>query len=227
MTNSAKSILHPPRTRHQHRSVIPTNKAMMVRSGDKPSTCDMLFSEDFLHLADFLLDLPTYLFDLAFGFQIGIVRRSSNLLFNSTFHLVKLSSCFVLSASLHWLSPLTQDFHFDTWQITATASTCKVPLPLSVTSGLSGLATAEPALPSTIKSGPPASPPISQTPPPFSCLLPLRIGRPYGSVFVRNSVRWSWGLQRGEAADKMTMPLALFHDKHAVTGAATAGFVES
>jgi hypothetical protein len=27
-----------------------------------------LSSEDFLHLADFLLDLPTYLFDLAFGF---------------------------------------------------------------------------------------------------------------------------------------------------------------
>jgi hypothetical protein len=27
-----------------------------------------LFSEDSLHLADSLLDLPTYLFDLAFGF---------------------------------------------------------------------------------------------------------------------------------------------------------------
>src|SRR5579864_6585083 len=130
MTNSAKSILHPPRTRHQHRSVIPTNKAMMVRSGDKPSTCDMLFPEDFLHLADFLLDLPTYLFDLAFGFQIGIVRRSSNLLFHSTFQLVKLSSCFVLSAPLHGLSPLSQDFHLDTWRITVTAFTRKGPLPL-------------------------------------------------------------------------------------------------
>jgi len=27
-----------------------------------------LFSENSLHLADFLLDLPTYLFDLTFGF---------------------------------------------------------------------------------------------------------------------------------------------------------------
>ena len=71
----------------------------------EPST---LFFEDFLHLAYFLLDFPAYLFDLAFGFQVGIVRRSSNLLFNFTFQLVKLSFCFVLSALPHGLSPLTR-----------------------------------------------------------------------------------------------------------------------
>src|ERR1035437_4809186 len=48
-----------------------------------------LYPDDFLHLADFLLDLPANLLALAFGFQLGIVRRSSNLFFNFTFHLVK------------------------------------------------------------------------------------------------------------------------------------------
>ncbi len=33
-----------------------------------------LFSEDLLHLADFLLDLPTYLFDLTFGFYYSNKR---------------------------------------------------------------------------------------------------------------------------------------------------------
>src|SRR5579872_339750 len=69
-----------------------------------------LFSEDFLHLADFVLDLSTYVFDLAFGFQVGIVRSPSNLLFDFAFHLVKLSFCSILSALLHGLSPLSRGF---------------------------------------------------------------------------------------------------------------------
>jgi len=43
----------------------------------------MLCPENFLHLADFLLDFSAYLFALAFGCQVGIVRRLSNLLFNT------------------------------------------------------------------------------------------------------------------------------------------------
>jgi hypothetical protein len=48
----------------------------------------MLFPEDFLHLADFLSDLSTDLFCLAFGFQIRAVHRLPNLLFNFAFPLV-------------------------------------------------------------------------------------------------------------------------------------------
>jgi hypothetical protein len=44
----------------------------------------MLFSEDFLHLADFLSDFPADLFGLAFGLQIWTVRRLSDLLFDFT-----------------------------------------------------------------------------------------------------------------------------------------------
>ena len=47
-------------------------------------------------MADFLLDFPAYLFDLAFGFQVAIVRRSANLLFNFTFHLVNLARYLIL-----------------------------------------------------------------------------------------------------------------------------------
>jgi hypothetical protein len=55
-------------------------------------------TEDFLHLADFLADLSNHLFAPALGFQLWIVRRSPKLLFNFTYHLVKLSFGFVLSA---------------------------------------------------------------------------------------------------------------------------------
>ena len=71
----------------------------------EPELVVKLFSENFLNLADFLLDLPTDLFDLAFNFQIWIVRRSSNLLFSFTFHFVKCAFCLVLSALLHGFSP--------------------------------------------------------------------------------------------------------------------------
>lgn len=75
-----------------------------------------LRSEAFLHLADFLLDLPPDLFDLALGFYVGIVCCcSSNLLFDFTFHLVKRSFCFVLSALLHGLGAGTCQQERDTW----------------------------------------------------------------------------------------------------------------
>ena len=42
----------------------------MRRNGSDPSQLEpyLLFFENFLQLADFLLDLSTYPFDLAFGF---------------------------------------------------------------------------------------------------------------------------------------------------------------
>src|SRR5579864_8588632 len=61
----------------------------------------VLDPEDFLHLADFLLDLSTKLFALAFCFQVGIVYRSSNFCLHFTLHFVKLAFCFVLRALFH------------------------------------------------------------------------------------------------------------------------------
>jgi len=59
-----------------------------------------LFPEDFLHLADFLLDLPTYLSASAFAFQVGIVRQLAHLFFNRALHFVNLACDFILST---WL----------------------------------------------------------------------------------------------------------------------------
>src|SRR6185437_11363671 len=62
-------------------------------------------SDDLLHLADFLSNFPADLFALAFGLQVGIVRGSSNFLFNAAFHFVQPSIRFVLDALLHGLFP--------------------------------------------------------------------------------------------------------------------------
>lgn len=41
------------------------------------------------------------------------------------------------------------------------------------------------------------------------------VTRPFGSVFVRNSVRWSWEIRRGDGeAAGGTIPMALLHGKH-------------
>ena len=66
-----------------------------------PSEQSTLCPEDFLHLADFLLDFPAYLFVLAFGFQVGIIRHLSCLLLNLTLHFVNLARYLILSAWLH------------------------------------------------------------------------------------------------------------------------------
>src|SRR5487761_340303 len=68
-----------------------------------------LFSEDLLHLADFLLDFSAYLFILAVGFQVGIARQSSCLLLNLTLHFVNLARYLILSTWLH----LVASFHKD------------------------------------------------------------------------------------------------------------------
>ena len=56
-------------------------------------------------MADFLLDFPTYLFALAFGFQVGIVRQLSCLLLNLTLHFVNLARNLILGARLHPIAP--------------------------------------------------------------------------------------------------------------------------
>ena len=69
----------------------------------RPSRCmgKNLFPEDFLHLADFLLDLPVYLFASAFAFQVGIVRQLAHLFLNRALHFVNLACDFILSTWLH------------------------------------------------------------------------------------------------------------------------------
>ena len=64
----------------------------------------ILFSEDFLHLADFLLDLPAYLFTGAFVFQVGIVRQLAHLFLNRALHFVNLACDLILSTWLHLLA---------------------------------------------------------------------------------------------------------------------------
>jgi hypothetical protein len=60
-----------------------------------------LFPQNFLHLADFLLDLPAYLFASAFAFQVGIVRQLAHLFFNRALHFVNLAGDLILSTWLH------------------------------------------------------------------------------------------------------------------------------
>src|SRR6202023_3301482 len=61
--------------------------------------------DDFFQLADFLLYFPGNLLNEPFGFQVGVVRGSSNLFLNFAFPLVKLAFCFVLCALFHRSSP--------------------------------------------------------------------------------------------------------------------------
>ncbi len=76
----------------------------------RPSRClgNSLFPEDFLHLADFLLDLPLYLFASAFAFQVGIVRQLAHLFLNRALHFVNLGCDFILSTWLILLPLLTK-----------------------------------------------------------------------------------------------------------------------
>ena len=76
------SLLRPPYS---------TNSTPGVSCGQRPSSARFLLlrSEDFLHLPDFLLNFAADLFDLAFGYQAGIVRGSSNFLFSASFHFMQ------------------------------------------------------------------------------------------------------------------------------------------
>ena len=58
-----------------------TRHANLRRTPAGPS---LLFFEDFLDLADFLLDFPAHIFILAVGFQVGIIRQLFCLLLNPT-----------------------------------------------------------------------------------------------------------------------------------------------
>src|ERR1700674_2494039 len=59
------------------------------------------FFEDFFQLADFLLDLPGYLFANTFAFQVGIVRQLAHLFLNLALHFVNFARNLILDAWLH------------------------------------------------------------------------------------------------------------------------------
>ena len=52
----------------------------LIETVPHPEGLPRLCSEDFPHPADFLLHFPTYLFVVAFAFQVGSVRQLSGLL---------------------------------------------------------------------------------------------------------------------------------------------------
>jgi len=59
------------------------------------------FFEGFFHLADFLLDLPGYLFADIVAFQVGIIRQLAHLFLNLASHFVNLACDLILNAWLH------------------------------------------------------------------------------------------------------------------------------
>ena len=73
----------------------------------RPSRCmgKNLFPEDFLHLVDFLLDLPVYLFASAFACQVGMVRQLAHLFLDRALHFVNLACDFILSTWLYLVAP--------------------------------------------------------------------------------------------------------------------------
>src|SRR5580704_4396846 len=71
-----------------------------------PSRCAWarrLLLEDFLDLAEFLLELTADFFDLAFGFEAGFVQDAPDFLFDSALHFVERAAGFVAGASVHVL----------------------------------------------------------------------------------------------------------------------------
>jgi hypothetical protein len=60
-----------------------------------------LLAEGFLRVADFILNLPGYLFGHAFAFQVGIVRHLARFFLDLALYFVNLACDFILNAWLH------------------------------------------------------------------------------------------------------------------------------
>jgi hypothetical protein len=60
------------------------------------------FLDDFLHLADCLLDRSRYVFPDTFAFQVGIVRKPAYLFFDRALHFVNLAFDLILGAWFHF-----------------------------------------------------------------------------------------------------------------------------
>src|ERR1700730_8095392 len=58
-------------------------------------------SEDFLHLADLLLNFAGHLFTFTFGFQVGIACHFPHLLLHRPLHFVNLTCHLILATLLH------------------------------------------------------------------------------------------------------------------------------
>jgi hypothetical protein len=50
-----------------------------------------LFAQNFFDLSDFFLDFPAYLFGLAFGFEVGIIRQLPRFFLHFSFQVMKLA----------------------------------------------------------------------------------------------------------------------------------------
>jgi hypothetical protein len=60
-----------------------------------------LLFEDFFHLAEFALNFAADFFDLAFGFEAGLVEHAADFLFHGAFGFVECAFGFVTCASIH------------------------------------------------------------------------------------------------------------------------------
>jgi hypothetical protein len=60
-----------------------------------------LFADGFLRVADFILNLPNYLFGNTLAFQVGIVRQLAHLFLDLALYFVNLACDFILNAWLH------------------------------------------------------------------------------------------------------------------------------
>jgi hypothetical protein len=61
-----------------------------------------LFAEGFLRVADFILNLPSYLFGDTFAFQVGIVRHLPRLFLDLALYFVNPACDFIFNAWLHF-----------------------------------------------------------------------------------------------------------------------------
>jgi hypothetical protein len=68
-----------------------------------------LFAESFLRVADFILNLPGYLFGNTLAFQVGIVGHLARLFLDLALYFVNLPDDFILNAWLHLTPVLTFD----------------------------------------------------------------------------------------------------------------------
>jgi hypothetical protein len=93
------SHLFPNKVRRREAAV--QRQASLPGTGFDQAKPYPLFFEDSLYPANCFLDFPGYFVALAFGFQVGVVRQSSYLLFNLTLHFVNLARNLILGTWLH------------------------------------------------------------------------------------------------------------------------------
>jgi hypothetical protein len=92
-----------PLQRRQIEGDFPADRDPFTSSFTTTSTgyATCLLTQDLLNLADLFLHFTGYLFDFAFGCQLGIIAELPGYLFDLTLYFVKLAFCLVPCAGFH------------------------------------------------------------------------------------------------------------------------------